>query len=412
MKMRFTKSSLAALKCGSKQMVATDLAGGGLQVRVTPAGKKLFQVRFRPVTNGKEVLRVVGEFPTMSLEEARAAARAIVERAKAAPASIETTWKAALAEFEEHHEFGKPRAKAEILRALRHDFGHLDKRTIGSITKRDIVTVIDTIRARPAPVQANRTLTYVHLLFNSLIARDVVTTNPATGIKKVRSVERVSDRHLIPAELKHIWSAARAIDGAEKRSGTMWGDVFGLLILTGCRASEVTGAVAAEVDLDKALWTIPGERMKGGYAHVVPLSPPALEIMRRRIETVGDGLLFSTTGNTAVTISTRVRTDIKAHLKANGGELAAWRVHDIRHGFRTGLSALGVLPHVAERCIAHLPTGIAATYEKHDFLEEKTDAFRRWGVVMDAGSSPGAAVDHRAISAELDRIFGFTSRVA
>ena len=50
-------------------------------------------------------------------------------------------------------------------------------------------------------------------------------------------------------------------------------------ILTAARTSEVLGATWAEVDLDKAVWTIPAERMKAGKEHRVPLSPRAVEIL-------------------------------------------------------------------------------------------------------------------------------------
>ena len=52
------------------------------------------------------------------------------------------------------------------------------------------------------------------------------------------------------------------------------------LILTAARPGEVTNARWDEVDLDKAEWTIPGERMKSGVLHRVPLSPAAVAVLR------------------------------------------------------------------------------------------------------------------------------------
>ena len=46
------------------------------------------------------------------------------------------------------------------------------------------------------------------------------------------------------------------------------------------RTGEVIGAAWSEIDLDKAVWTIPGDRMKAGREHKVPLSQPALAIFR------------------------------------------------------------------------------------------------------------------------------------
>ena len=63
-------------------------------------------------------------------------------------------------------------------------------------------------------------------------------------------------------------------------------------ILTAARTSEVLGATWGEVDLDKAVWTIPAKRMKAGKEHRVPLSPRAVEILETR-QAAGQGLAVS-----------------------------------------------------------------------------------------------------------------------
>ena len=55
------------------------------------------------------------------------------------------------------------------------------------------------------------------------------------------------------------------------------------IILTGCRSGEGREAVWGEIDLDKAVWTIPGKRMKGGVLHRIPLPKPALKVLRHLI---------------------------------------------------------------------------------------------------------------------------------
>jgi integrase len=48
------------------------------------------------------------------------------------------------------------------------------------------------------------------------------------------------------------------------------------LIFTVCRTNEVLGARWTEIDRPRAIWKIPGERMKMDEDHSVPLSDPAL----------------------------------------------------------------------------------------------------------------------------------------
>ncbi len=63
----------------------------------------------------------------------------------------------------------------------------------------------------------------------------------------------------------------------------------------------------------------------------------------------------------------------------NGGEpIPAWTFHDARRTFRTGLSTLGVAPHIAELCLAHRQPGLARTYDLHRFDAEKRHALNAW----------------------------------
>ena len=55
-----------------------------------------------------------------------------------------------------------------------------------------------------------------------------------------------------------------------------------------------------------------------------------------------------------------------------------WRLHDLRRTFRSGLSKLRIAPHIAERCIAHIPGGIARVYDVHEYEDEKRHAFEAW----------------------------------
>ena len=68
---------------------------------------------------------------------------------------------------------------------------------------------------------------------------------------------------------------------------------FEMLALTACRSGEVRGMTWDELDLQEATWTIPGERMKAGKSHRVPLSRRALVILDEACSlSDGDGLVF------------------------------------------------------------------------------------------------------------------------
>ena len=60
----------------------------------------------------------------------------------------------------------------------------------------------------------------------------------------------------------------------------------------------------------------------------------------------------------------------------------AWRLHDLRRTIVSGMARLGVPPHVADKILNHQAgtiSGVAAVYQRHDFLAERKEALDRWG---------------------------------
>ena len=113
----------------------------------------------------------------------------------------------------------------------------------------------------------------------------------------------------------------------------------------------------AEIDLDRATWTIPSSRSKNHRAHMLPLSPQALEIIQA-LPRFDLRFVFSP-GKTAPSGFSRAKTRLDGLIaKLNGGEpIAPWVLHDIRRSMASGLAGLGVNLPVIERCLNHV-TGV------------------------------------------------------
>ena len=74
--------------------------------------------------------------------------------------------------------------------------------------------------------------------------------------------------------------------------------------------------------------------------------------------------------------------------------VTAWRLHDLRRTCVSGMARLGIAPHVADKILNHQSgtlSGVAAVYQRHDFVAERKDALDRWGAhvaqVVDAASA-------------------------
>ena len=171
-------------------------------------------------------------------------------------------------------------------------------------------------------------------------------------------------------ELAAVWRAAGEV-GEPARS------IVRLLILTGCRRSEVAGLRWPEVDFDKALITIPGDRIKNGRTLTVPLSAPAVAILEG-VHRFSDLLVFPSIG------WGHVRAKLDAQLS-----LPHWTIHDIRRSCRTRWieeekeGGLGLDAHLCELMLGHALPGIIGTYDRASRLSERRRALERWaGMVL------------------------------
>ena len=117
-----------------------------------------------------------------------------------------------------------------------------------------------------------RTAAYGRAAFAWAVKRGAVRVNPFAALPVAKGIAK-RERVLSDPEIAEIWRAAG--DAAAP-----YGTIVRLLILTGQRRGEVAGMVWNEISDDLATWTMPGERTKNGAAHIVPLSPPARDLLK------------------------------------------------------------------------------------------------------------------------------------
>jgi integrase len=156
------------------------------------------------------------------------------------------------------------------------------------------------------------------------------------------------------------------------------GQITKLLILCGARRSEIGHLRWDEVSLEDALITLPGSRTKNGHEHLIPLSAPALEILKqRRLQTAEDTVF----GRSKIGFQdwNRGKAALDAQLAAAGVELPPWVFHDTRRGFSTYMNENGIAPpHVVERLLGHTVPGVAGIYDKSRMTAERRRALEQW----------------------------------
>jgi integrase len=375
-------------KCVDGAPVRTEIPDRGcpgLFLIVQPSGLKSWAVRYRIAGRSRKLTLDGGG--ALTLAAARAAATEALHQVELGvdPAAAKQAAKATTAEqealraqdgvaklFTQFIElYAKRKLKPETLRQYesvgrRFIMPTWRGRTVHDVKKREVIDLTDKI-AVDRPYMANRVLEVIHKFFAWLVARDVITVNPAAGIA-TPGVEQARERYLNDGEIAALWAACEhdAIFGAAVR----------LLILTGCRRNEVAEMTWAEIDADARVWTLPAERSKNKKPHVVPLSPLASRIIGGVPRIAGCPYVFSTTGKGPIANFDQFKKRLDARLN-----LEPWRIHDLRRSCASGLQRLGVRLEVTESVLGHRSgsfRGIVRVYQRHDFADEKRAALERW----------------------------------
>lgn len=151
-------------------------------------------------------------------------------------------------------------------------------------------------------------------------------------------------------------------------------------ILTAARTGETIGARWSEIDLDAALWTVPANRMKTGRDHRVPLSPPAVKLLRElRMHLGANGYVFSLPGSRKPMSNMAMLTVIKR---------MGMRSRVTSHGFRSSFrdwaaEQTTVDAAVAEAALSHSTgTKVEKAYLRADRLDQRRDLMEKWSVFV------------------------------
>ena len=382
-RIKLTKSAIDALRTPSSDVVYWDAASPGFGVKVTPQGRKVFVVLYRIGGAGSRLRKyTIAPYGRVTLHQARVAAQKVfaakLEGRDAAAEKREAKRRVVADRVDDLLEsfiaqrLSKNRSVAEISRLLRREVGKpWAGRSIHEITKRDVVEVVSAIEQRGAPGTANKTLKSIKTFLHWCVGRAVLDRSPAEGVP-LPAKEVARDRVLNDEELAQVILAARKIGGP-------YGGIVEFLALTGQRREEVAGLPWEELDLPQRIWTIPKARTKNAKAHIVQLSKQAMATLTHADRR--GPLVFSPLGTKTFQDFTHAKR-LLDHLSGVTG----WRLHDLRRTCVSGMARLGVAPHVADKILNHQAgtiSGVAAVYQRHEFLAERQAALELWGVHVD-----------------------------
>lgn len=361
--------------------------------------------RFRYRFDSKPRIMNIGSYTTLSLADARKTAkelRARVAMGYDVAADKQDRKKAAVAKIEEEknaltvgqladqyfqrmiigHWKHPNIVRSRIERDIKPNIGKL---AVKDVKPKHIDDMLQTIVKRGAPTTANDVLRWVRRMFDYAVKRHMVEYNPAVAfnVSDAGGKEEARKRWLTQNELVQLFEAMRNTKGFTVENFL----TAKLLLLLAVRKQEITAAKVAEFDLKNAIWHLPAERTKTSTAIDIPLPKSAVECLRKLIELgcSSDYLLPARKRQERMLphIHENTLNVALSKVKPLLGNMENFTIHDFRRTARTHLSSLGVVPHIAERCLNHKVEGVEGIYDQHDYLSERREALTKWAALLE-----------------------------
>ncbi|MFD1040821.1 tyrosine-type recombinase/integrase [Pseudoxanthomonas kaohsiungensis] len=292
---QLTDTRIRNAKRADKPYKLTD--GAGLFLAVQPTGSKCWRYRYR--IDGRENLFALGEYPAISLQQARAqrdAARELVkkgihpaahrkaQRLVVAKQAADTFEAVAKEWVEENKEGWSAYYLSQVETVLAQDvYPDVGRLPVRAVQAAHLLAILKRVEKRGAPTIAILIRQWSSAIFRYAVVTLRADHDPAAALKG--AVTKPKTRHkraLAQSELPGLVEKVEA-----SRSGTQVKTALKLLLLTFVRPKELREAQWVEFDLDGALWEIPDRRMKRGIAHVVPLSRQAVQLLTQLKELTG-----------------------------------------------------------------------------------------------------------------------------
>ena len=380
----------------------------GLRLDVGISGSRFWYVRYQPGGRNSRRFRYykIGDATTISLETASKRAHDILnavhveERDPIAERSQRKT-DGALCFSDLFDEWYARHAKPNLARHETdltyyrcHIKGDFAKRSVAELKRLEIARYRDSVARKTSSLVSNEVLMLINRVLNWSLDEGLIDANPAARLRKVGK-KRPRERVLSEDEIRMLWHALAGMEtmtrdhlkpGEPRRMlSPSTRSSLRLLLLTGQRRGEISGARKSELELSgpSPVWTIPGARTKNRILHRLPLAPMAAAEFARAVAASPKSSPFvfpSADDPVEAAISANAITRAMARLTAQLG-IAGAAPHDLRRTVGTEMAKLGLPVHVRSLVLNHSSQSRSVTdavYNRYAYDPEKRDALSRW----------------------------------
>ena len=344
-KFNFIKKRLESLPVPEKgYKTYSDTTEKGLKIYVTSKGTKTFFVR--KMVNNRDERIIIGDFPTLSIENARKKAQAIKLQISdnINPNEEKSKLRSEITLGELFEQF-MSRYSKKVKKSWKYDereipkfLGIWFKRRISDITKPQVQNLHEKISEENGIYQANRTLERLKSMYNRAIEWGWDGINPCNGIKKNKEVKR--DRFIHPDEFHRFFEALYNEPNEAARNYIL------MSLYTGARKSNVLAMRWDEIDLSLGIWRIPDT--KNGEPINIPLVSAAIELLNS-IEHKNEWVFPS-----SVLANNHLQDPKKAWKRIlTEANISDLRIHDIRRTLGSYQAIMGTSLHIIGKSLGH-----------------------------------------------------------
>lgn len=396
-----TELAISKAKKAAKEFKLFD--GGGLFLLITPAGGKLWNLKYRFA--GKEKKLALGAYPALTLAEARQKreeAKKLIangtdpaEARKSQKQQLDVQLEQDANTFEkvarEWHEKRKPEWSAKhaerLLRRLELDiFPFIGNKPITDIDRPELIILLQRVATRTVET-ARRIKVAFHGVFRHAHDRGLIKHNPATDFRDALPVAKT--KHMAaPTDPRKVSELMRVIDSF---SGSyVVKCALQLTPVLFVRPGELRSMEWSELDLESAEWKIPAHKMKMKQSHLVPLAKQAVQILTSLEQITGNGkYVFPCNRSPLKCMSENTVNASLRRLGFTSDEIVA---HGFRAMARTMLHEIhGFTPDAIEAQLAHaVPDRLGRAYNRTTHLQERKKMMQTWADYLDSLKLGGA----------------------
>ncbi len=254
----------------------------------------------------------------------------------------------------------------------RYVYPEIGTRPIDQITAPEIVNFLRPLWNEKRET-ARRVKQRIGLVFQYARGEGMTTAqNPILDVVASLPKKKIRPKHFTALDYHELPEFMRWLRDVETPAMSRLALEF--TILTVARTGEIIGAKWNEIDLKKALWAIPAERMKAGKQHRVPLSNRCLHILKTLKPMTGNsGWVFESQSPGRPLSNMAMLSLLKRHDKK-------FTVHGFRSSFRDWVGEQTGFPHAAiEKCLAHEPASkVESAYARGELLDKRREIMNAW----------------------------------